>query len=309
MARRIGRVLEWGQRVTAAPTERHDKPSEPEWKALHRIQDRATPRLRRAFLRAVAKTQSEIVYARVVEALDRGDIEAAVAAIRWEGVGEPVLKRDMLRILRDIFDDAGGVSAALVKDASFSVLNPRGLSFMAEHGAELVTNITDATVAGLRQTLADALAEGLNAQQAARLVKHHVGLTPRFAKAVGKYRSKLVEQGMTKAEVDKFAQQYAAKLNQHRAMTIARTESAIAATAGQHEAWEQAAEQGLFDRATAKRVWITTPDDLADHDPPSCSDFDGAKATMDGSFSVDGYSADRPPLHPGCRCAVGLEVA
>lgn len=290
------------------PVERHDKPKEPEWRALHRIQDRASPRLRRAFLRAVAATQNEIVLARVVESLDRGDVDAAVEAIRWDAVGEPVLKRDMLRILRDIFDDAGGVSAALIPDASFSVLNPRGLQSMAEHGAELVKNISAGTRAGLRQTLVDALAEGLNAQSTARLVREHVGLSPRFAQAVSRYRLQLLSQGMAAAEVKTFSAQYAAKLRQHRAMTIARTESAFAATAGQHEAWEQAADDGLFDRETARRVWITTPDDLAEHDAPSCSDFNDAKATMDGEFSVGGYTAKRPPLHPGCRCAVGLEV-
>lgn len=294
--------------LPALTIERHDRPKEPEWRALHRIQDRAAPRLRRAFLRAVAKTQDEITYARVVEALDRGDIDAAVAAIRWEAVGEPILKQDMLRILRDLFDQAGGVSASLIKDASFSVLNPRGLTFMAEHGADLVTSITETTKTTLRQTLVDSLADGLNAQDTARLVKDHIGLTPRFSAAVRKYRQRLADEGFTKGEVKQFASDYAAKLRQHRALTIARTEAAFAATAGQHEAWEQAAEQGLFVRSEARRVWITTPDDLAQHDPPSCSDFDGVKATMDGDFSIPGYTAARPPLHPGCRCAVGLEI-
>jgi hypothetical protein len=127
---------------------------------------------------------------------------------------------------------------------------------------------------------------------------------------VENYRTRLEDQGLSQADVDKFAAQKTLELKQYRALTIARSESAIAALNGQNEAWQQAADDGVIDREVAVRVWVTTPDDIADHHPPSCADFDGATAKLGEPFVVtsggQAHTVMMPPLHPNCRCSCAL---
>ncbi len=79
---------------------------------------------------------------------------------------------------------------------------------------------------------------------------------------------------------------------------IARTEVMDAANEGLAQSWSQAVEAGLL-TGNEKKVWIATSDAC-----PECEEVDGEEVPMDDDFSV----GDDPPLHPNCRCTMGLSV-
>src|SRR5204863_36491 len=85
-----------------------------------------------------------------------------------------------------------------------------------------------------------------------------------------------------------------------RATLIARTETMIAANAGQRLGWDQAVDEGLL-TGREKRQWIATDDgELCDE----CDALDGKTTTLDGEYPDPG--GDGPPLHPNCRCTEGI---
>jgi SPP1 gp7 family putative phage head morphogenesis protein len=84
--------------------------------------------------------------------------------------------------------------------------------------------------------------------------------------------------------------------NEARAEMISRTEAMDAANEGLAQSWDQAVSEGLL-TGNEKKVWIATSDAC-----PECEDVDGEEVPMDDDFSV----GDDPPLHPNCRCTMGL---
>jgi SPP1 gp7 family putative phage head morphogenesis protein len=81
-----------------------------------------------------------------------------------------------------------------------------------------------------------------------------------------------------------------------RAEMIARTESMDAANEGLAQGWDQAVEEGLL-TGDEQKTWIAAEDPC-----PECEEVDGETVPMDEDFSV----GDDPPLHPNCRCTMGL---
>lgn len=84
-----------------------------------------------------------------------------------------------------------------------------------------------------------------------------------------------------------------------RAEMIARTETMDAANEGLAQSWDQAREAGLLS-ADAKKQWIATASGAC----PECEEVDGEEVLLDEDFSV----GDDPPLHPNCRCTMGLSL-
>jgi hypothetical protein len=64
---------------------------------------------------------------------------------------------------------------------------------------------------------------------------------------------------------------------------------------GQAEVWEQASEEGLFDKQKATKVWVTVPDDLL---CPFCAEMEGQEVGIDDMFDGgDLGDVENPPLH------------
>ena len=125
-----------------------------------------------------------------------------------------------------------------------------------------------------------------------------MGLTERQSLAVDNLRMNLLEQEVHPKIIDKNVNQYADRLLNYRADMISRTETLRAANEGTMGLWDQLVEQGVIDSQTAQKKFIVTPDDkLCDF----CADYDGVTVGLDEEFD-DGD----PPLHPNCRCCVGL---
>jgi hypothetical protein len=292
------------------------------FRTLQRLMARGEPAIRRAVLGAIIAVQNGTRIAAVQAAMARGDVDAAVEVIPWDMLQRGPYANRLSQSLRSVYAPIGAAEIRAVGGRSFTVLNPRGLRFLRDRGAELVVQITRDTREGLRTTVTRMLARGLPAQQAAALIRPQVGLYDTLQIALDTYTDKLLKKGLDAATVQQETERYATELRQYRAMNIARTEAAFSANVAHREAWEQAAEQDLFDPATATRVWVATP---GENTCPICSGMDGVEVGFNEPFTQrkDGtpyqptyagksalfdasYMLGDPPAHPNCACLTVL---
>lgn len=168
-----------------------------------------------------------------------------------------------------------------------------------DNAASMVTDISAETEANIRSLIADAIESKLSPYEAAQEIHDLIGLTAAQGQAAQKYRDELEASGLTADKVEAKVEEYADELLTARAETIARTEIMEALNAGQDAAWAQAQEAGLLSE-DAEKEWITTPDETL---CPECNDMDGETVPIGQEFP-DGD----PPLHPNCRCTVGIST-
>lgn len=202
---------------------------------------------------------------------------------------------------------------------NFDRTNPRAMEWAATRSASLVTSVNTETRGAIRGVIQSAFAEKIAPREAARLIQPLVGLTQRDAGAVLNLRARLltslgkvvfagsrrieVPESVTSEFLDKQTGAYSDRLLAGRALNIARTETIAASVEGQRELWLQARDQGLL-TGRELRVWITTADDRIDED---CIAMDGQLRGLEEEFETpDGARVMGPPLHPQCRCAVGI---
>lgn len=178
----------------------------------------------------------------------------------------------------------------------FDSTNAKAQAAALKFAGALIDGLTDETLANLRQLIARVIREGMNPYEAARAIQALIGLTAAQGQAALTYRTQLINQGLTLDRVNVLVDRYAAKLLQVRARTIARTEIMDALNTGQALAWRQAQAAGYLD-ASARKEWITVPVHCCD----ACSAMDGQTVSITADFP-DGD----PPLHPNCRCTIGL---
>lgn len=282
------------------------------YRELRRIAETAEPDIRRAFLSAVGAVRDGTSIAVVREALATGDIDEATRLIPWQKLGEPKMHEQFREAMTRVYRKAGEASVRMVPgDSQFTIVDPRAISAVNQIGfVDLAGNMIDGrvveisnqTIDGLRATMRQVFEEGLPAQQAAALIRPQIGLHSQWSTAVNNYRQRLLDEGrLSRSQVNTFTDQYARKLTQARAMNIARTEAQAAAAAGQRAGWEQSAEEGDFDRETAQREWVASPNAC-----PVCASYDGHRVGFDEPF--DAGIMDPPDPHPGCTCTVVLVV-
>lgn len=273
--------------------------------ALTRMAGRLEPEARRAFLAAVAAVDGRIDQAAVERAVAAGDLAAVEDALQVAGLDE-ALRARLLAPLRTAFGRGGEVGVGVLEAAGismrFDLTNPLAVEAARRLGAARITGIAEETRSAIRTMTAEALAgRGGDVRDFARQLRSMVGLTERQGRAVVHFEARLLESGVDAANASRRAGRYAEAQVRLRAVTIARTETLTAANAGQREAWEQAASQGLLDRERTRRVWIATLDDRLDTE--ICEPLDGAMTGLDEPFP--GGIMD-PPAHVSCRCSTGL---
>jgi hypothetical protein len=115
----------------------------------------------------------------------------------------------------------------------------------------------------------------------------------------------MLDDGMQLDQVVSRAGHRARKLLRYRTEMVARTETMAAENGGLQLAWEQAEDDGLLLPQTRK-VWIATP--MGKRTCDICREWDGVKAMPNEPFKKGGRQIMGPPLHPSCRCSMGLET-
>lgn len=182
----------------------------------------------------------------------------------------------------------------------FDIRDPGFYTAVDEQGANAVREIEHETQLAIQRIVRDAYRNGWHPRVFAPMIHETIGLTTRQTVAVATfYRTQIEETGLTQSRAQAAAERYAERLRKQRAMTIARTETIAAATIARVAGFEQAGENGLFDRSRAYLEW-----DAVQTDPKEmCYLLDGTRVPLGSDF--DGLL---PPAHPNCRCTVNLVI-
>lgn len=192
--------------------------------------------------------------------------------------------------------------------------NPTTTEWAKQNSARLLRDMSRTAQAAVRNAIHRSFAEHIPPRTAARLIRDAITLTEKQIDAVVNLHQKLLTangqtvfagktairvplNGLSASRVDRELERYADRLLSQRALSIARTETLNAATAGQQQLWREAAKRGDIDKSS-KRVWITAQDERL---CPLCAPMDGETV---GIF--EGFSLGDPPAHTNCRCTVGL---
>jgi SPP1 gp7 family putative phage head morphogenesis protein len=260
------------------------------------IADEWEPVARAAFLSAVNDIASNVELGRIAEALERGDIDAAIRAVHLD----PAAFRGLEAAITEAYG-AGGAAAVggmpVLRDPSggrvivrFDVRAPRAEAYLREHGAALVTRIVEDQRQALRVALTEGMVQGRNPRAVARDLRGVIGLTERQAAAVEKSRSALLSgdtdgmrnylqlerrdrrfdrtvaaairegRAVPREAVERITRRYGARLLDLRAETIARTEMLEALARSKEEAFRQAIDTGAVQATQVKKRWIATTD-------------------------------------------------
>lgn len=273
-----------------------------------RIADAAAPKVRAQVARALKSLQDAVPIETLEQILRARD----AFALYDLATSLPAKLRPAVATLDKVFRGGAAAGTAQVSGKvglrwRFDATNPLATQAAREHGARLVTAVTAETRSAIRAVVARAFTEGIPPRDAARLIRPLIGLTERQAEAVASRTMDLIAAGMSRRGAIARGRAYAEQLRGKRALMIARTETIAASTQGQLASWDAAVKRGLLS-ARSRKVWITTPDDRL---CPRCAAMDGKTAQLGGKFQASAFGAgvDGPPLHPNCRCAIGLQAA
>jgi SPP1 gp7 family putative phage head morphogenesis protein len=174
--------------------------------------------------------------------------------------------------------------------------------FLQRYLPKLIVNISAETRRAIRDVILNGFQNGKHPYEMAEEIQKIVGMTPGQVRAYQAFAANLAKGKQAASVQAALLGNYRREAIERRARNIARTETLRAANAGQQSLWRLADANGLLG-PSAQRMWIATPDGRT---CPFCRPMDGKTAPIDGVWSVEGYGIESPPLHPSCRCAMGL---
>lgn len=273
---------------------------------IHAIADRLAPAMKAKFLRAVANVQRRVDMNQLLGALASRDPHEAFHMLGLDHL--PAQMQAAVETIRQGFvtaaEHAAETLSATLGPIRFDLDNAESIAWVNQHGAELVTQITDDTKAGIRDAISRALEGDLTVREAAVQLRSQIGLTDRQMRAVEAFRERLTARDA--ANIDARTAKYAEAQLRHRAETIARSETMQASSHGQRALWLQAQDKGLLP-SDQQRVWIVTPDErLCD----VCEPMDGEETGIDDPWDTENGPVDVPSeSHPDCRCSQGIIAA
>ncbi len=282
-------------------------PNSIELAALRRLQaiaDAATPRLRRQVQQALDRIAANASVAQIERALRTSD----AFALHDLAARLPIELQASVALLEGLFRKGAEVGKLLLPGAArigirFDSTNRFAQAAAKKSAAEFVTGVTQQTRDAIRQLVVRGFADGIPPRELAQLIKPIIGLTEKQATAVARLKAQLIADGVSRAEAQRQIVAAAERLRKVRSITIARTEVIRASAQGQMAAWQEAVGSGLLS-ARSQKVWITTPDDRLCR---YCRPMNGQTATLGTPFrSLLLGRIDAPPLHPQCRCAIGV---
>lgn len=279
-----------------------------EWQRVRAVADRARPGLRRLLESAWRQHGDAIPWTRVRGLLARGDLLRAEELVVSASAGA-ALEEGLRRQLHGTLGSAGEVAAKAL-GGRFDVVNPEAVLWARTRAATLVRAIDDGQREAIRRVTARVQRGDLTVDAAARRLRGVVGLDARRAEALEAYAERVrgqlagVRRRTVRERLERSVARYERRLLRDRALTIAHTESMMAANRGQLAAWEQAQAKGLA--VGREKRWVVTRDD---HLCPTCRPLARQQRRLGEPFVSGRYSVQSPPLHPRCRCAMVLAPA
>ncbi len=220
---------------------------------------------------------------------------------------------------------------------SFDEVDPNAVRAAREFRNALITQVSQQTAEAIQLTVADGIRRGLSPLVIAERVRLVIGLTPRQAQALINYEDGLVRQSKailtrsgneqleaevleawrdgrqaTDAQRSRLVHDYADRLLDQRATTIARTETLRAANLGAELSIRQARDAGLFGDLEVRRFWLATNDEKTRPEHREIPKLNASGVALDEPFVYPGGRRIARPGDPladasmtiNCRCTV-----
>lgn len=256
--------------------------------------------------------QKAITYKELREAILNGGLDPATVEawqLDYSNFVEKKLKPAWAASMRAAAGNTAAKYPGFLFDSHSNSVN----DWIAEHGAEFVTNITRQQRDAIASMVQYASATGMSPDELAQMIRPTIGLTKPQTKAAANYyqhiKTSLMKNSPTMKEATaakrarEATMKYTEKLHRQRAYNIATTELAFAYNKGNDEAVKQAIAQGYMGKT--RRVWSTA---LNERVCTVCGALEGTAVDMDDRFEFPsrngtGY-CETPPIHPSCRCAL-----
>jgi len=216
------------------------------------------------------------------------DHEKALSLMRVGQVATTAALQDsqLEELLADVLQLGGDIAADELVDSLRASAGPK------KKKAAPVAAPTGEVVAKVTFDIKNVAAEAWLRKHVAELIKTLADTT------LDDVRETIVQSFEAQMPLKEMANELAASLgDRKRARLIARTETMMAANEGQKQMWQQAKNKGLIED-WQKITWIVTPDEKL---CSVCEPYDGTQVAVGEEFDEGG-----PPLHPNCRCTVGL---
>lgn len=188
------------------------------------------------------------------------------------------------------------------EDDPFGNTSPDELA--ARQIGDLIRELGPAQLIAVRQQLTALMDLGPQ-PEIIQAIGQATGLTKRQAAAVAAFLQRQLDDGASRMTAARAAQNYANRLLDLRARTIARHE---AVTFTNQLVLEQGRAVGGAGALMTKQ-WVSSRDDRVDGGDPLgvCRLLDNnERIPIDQDFVVDGETFDGPPAHVGCRCLVEI---
>ena len=307
------------------------KAQDPVWVAIHRAADRIAPGLEAEFVKALEQLRKLLPLNTLTELIETEQFVELGTLIEALELPDPA---GIQRLLLDASTSTRTVIAADFP-IRFDVVNPSVLSIIDSPAlvtwtnnrvSDLIVGVTQETKKAVTEIVRAGFVEGVAPRVQARQIRRIVGLTARDAGAVDRFLRGQLDAGIAVKRAETLADRMRNRMIRRRAETIARTEGIRAANQGQLQAWREAADEGLLNPSTTRRIWVAADDSRV---CPICAVLDGQTIGFDQpfvtnveavSFTDNGDSftihstkllktpivEQTPPAHVMCRCAVGL---
>lgn len=225
--------------------------------------------------------------------------------VTWEKSVEEVLTEAGEKELQVIGEWIQASSGEELLRPSFNIQNPYSRVWMRERSGSMITNITEGTRSSLQKILDQSIRDGVGSKAIAKRIGDSVGLTPRMAAAVRTRRAKLEAEGRDPAQVERMTEKYRQKLLRRRGENIARTEIREAQNQGTLDAWKVGQDEG-FVPGDVSMEWIAGFG--SGRTCINCASMHGVIVPVHGKFDTPLGQRARPPLHPSCRCTIGMVI-
>jgi hypothetical protein len=262
--------------------------------------------LRYGFQRAVALVRARINLSELEQALrssaNHPIQSAAQVDLLGESFRETARQTTEASYLRGAREGERALRGTPSVGIRFDAINPHAAQYARTNSSRLITQIGESQREAVRNLVESSVGTGRTVQDIARDIRNIVGLRDDQMRALSKYRELVTGRNLTIDQIEKKVRRYADALLRQRGELIARTEVLGAANAGQLEIWREAQRQGTLDGSYGKQ-WIVTADEIL---CPLCEALDGVTIGLNQGFESEGETVQHPPLHPQCRCSLGL---
>ena len=245
-----------------------------------------------------------------------------------------------------VYTAAGQAGSKFIEDSlevviGFDQANFRAVRHLQEERLRFVREFTDQQRQATQSALSDGIERGLNPRAQARNFRSSIGLTSKQQSAVQNYRRLLnrasdgdaealtrqlrdrrfdrtvrrairTGEPLTNKQVERMVGRYHDRYIKYRSETIARTEALRAVHSANHEAYEQAIDEGYIQAQELRRTWNIARDDrVRDTHVAAAGQVRGINET----FTVGGFQLRYPgdssaPARETvlCRCALSTRI-